>query len=209
MTDQEIEKQKEVEFYAASVNAWYTTSLEHDKSIFALAAGGIGLLMTLLTTIGTSSGVVLSFYGLALVSLLVSLLTLLKIFRKNNDHIIEILNGSTVVDDPKLKRLDGVAHASFAWGVIFAVVVGVTSAINSYQDKVKAMANEKQTKPAAQNIANESFNGLFNLTKSFNTVSSLRPQAAASTQNTSTPASSTQGGGSTSGASTPSITNRQ
>lgn len=207
MTDQEMEKQKEVEFYAASVNAWYTTSLEHDKSIFALSAGGIGLLMTLLTTIGTSSGLVLSFYGLALGSLLVSLITLLKIFRKNNEHIVEILNGSTVVDDPELKRLDSIAHASFAWGVIFTIVVGVTSAINSYQDKVKAMANDKQSKPTTQSIANESFNGLSNLTKSFNNASSLRPQAAASTQNTSTPASSTQGGGSTSGTTTPSNPN--
>lgn len=52
MTSDEIEQQKSVEFYAAGINAWYNTSLEHDKSIFSLSAGGIGLLITLLTTVG-------------------------------------------------------------------------------------------------------------------------------------------------------------
>ena len=40
----EVLKQKSIEFYAASVNAWYASALEHDKSIFGLAAGGIALL---------------------------------------------------------------------------------------------------------------------------------------------------------------------
>jgi hypothetical protein len=33
MTDQEKHDQKEVEFYAAAVEAWLGTSLEHDKSL--------------------------------------------------------------------------------------------------------------------------------------------------------------------------------
>jgi hypothetical protein len=37
-------KKKEIAFYTAGVTAWYNTSLEHDKSLFTLSAGGIGLL---------------------------------------------------------------------------------------------------------------------------------------------------------------------
>jgi hypothetical protein len=35
------ESQKRVEYYATSVNAWFNTSLEHDKSILTLAAGAL------------------------------------------------------------------------------------------------------------------------------------------------------------------------
>lgn len=203
MTDEEIDQQKDIEFYAASVNAFYTSALEHDKSIFTLAAGGIGLLMTLLTTIGTNSIWVLVFYGLALVCFLTSLLLLLKIFRKNNEHIVEIFQGVAQVEDTKLKKLDDAVRASFGYGLIFAVVVGVLSALNSYQDKSdearskrekeKMMANDNQSKNTTRNIANESFNGVSNLTKSFNNVSSLKPQAATSTQNSSPPSTPPQG----------------
>ena len=41
----ETTRLKEVEFYAANVGAWLNTSLEHDKSILTLSAGGIGLLV--------------------------------------------------------------------------------------------------------------------------------------------------------------------
>lgn len=54
MSPEEIDDQKRVEYYAASVNAWFNTSLEHDKSLFTLSAGGIGLLITLLTTVELS-----------------------------------------------------------------------------------------------------------------------------------------------------------
>lgn len=55
MTPQEIEDLKTVEYYSAAVTAWFNTALEHDKSILTLAAGGIGLLITLLTTVGLST----------------------------------------------------------------------------------------------------------------------------------------------------------
>ena len=55
MAQNEIDEQKKIEFYAASVAAWYESSLEHDKSLLTLSAGGIGLLITLLTTVGLGS----------------------------------------------------------------------------------------------------------------------------------------------------------
>jgi hypothetical protein len=39
--------QKEVEYYAAQVNAWLNTKFEHDKSLLTLSAGGLGLLISI------------------------------------------------------------------------------------------------------------------------------------------------------------------
>ena len=56
MTPEEIEFQKkQIEYYASCVNAWFNTKLERDRSLLTLSAGGIGLLITLLTTVGLSS----------------------------------------------------------------------------------------------------------------------------------------------------------
>jgi hypothetical protein len=48
----EMHRERELAFYAASLDAFYNTSLEYDKGLFALCAGGLGLLVTLLTTVG-------------------------------------------------------------------------------------------------------------------------------------------------------------
>jgi hypothetical protein len=53
--EEETARAKDVEFFAAGVNAWYNTALEHDKSIFALAAGSIGLLVSTQSTSNAST----------------------------------------------------------------------------------------------------------------------------------------------------------
>ncbi len=95
MTQEEIENQKRVEYYAASVNAWFNTSLEHDKSLLTLSAGGIGLLLTLLTTVGLSSAEAQVLYIGAIASFVVALIATLVIFRRNRTHIEEILSGKS------------------------------------------------------------------------------------------------------------------
>jgi hypothetical protein len=205
MTEEELQNEKNVAFYAASVEAWLNTSLEYDKSIFALSAGGIGLLITLLTTIGAPSIAILWFYGLGIVCFIASLIMLLVIFRRNRKHIEEVLAANEVVEDLVLKRLDLAVLCAFGAAAVFTATVGVMSAIDSYEtkskeprDKEKTVANEKKGQYTTGNVSNESFNGMSNLTKSFNGLSNVRPQASTSTQNP-TPASQP------SSASTPSV----
>lgn len=177
----ELKQLMDVEFYAASVNAWYSTSLEHDKSIFALSAGGIGLLITLLTTIGVSSSLLLHLYITAIFCLLVSLCTMLVIFRRNRTHVEQVLSGQAVRDSV-LAWLDLLAILMFGAGVVLTAIIGISAAVNSYETKGKAMANEKQGQTSTQTIANESFNGMTNLQKSFNGVANIQPQAVVSAQ---------------------------
>ena len=119
MTQDEIDDQKKIEFYAASVAAWYESSLEHDKSLLTLSAGGIGLLITLLTTVGLGTSEALVLYIGAICSFVVSLVSILFVFRGNQRHIEDILSGKNQGADPILSKLDGTAIWSFGIGVVF------------------------------------------------------------------------------------------
>jgi hypothetical protein len=194
---------KNVEFHAASVNAWYSTALEHDKSIFALSAGGIALLVTLLTTVGVPSLWVLLLYGAAIICFLTCLILVLVVFKGNRKHIEEVISGQTVGSDPSLDRLDTATWWSFIVGVVLAAFVGGAAAYNSYAKELK-VANEKQpTAKPGPTMAHDSVSGAAKLQKSFNGVSvfqqTITPPAPApapatppaATGGTPTPAGST------------------
>ncbi len=197
MSEDELRQLKSVEFYAASVTAWYTSALEHDKSVFALSAGGIALLITLLTTAGIEEVVTLALFCIATVAFLVTLGCLLWVFRLNQDYIAQTLATGSLVDDPKLKRLDQTARWSFWLGVLFASAVGFSTAWTTFNkklsDKEKTMANDKPAQ--TQSIPTfDSVNGAAKLspdfTKSFHGAGGLQPGAA--------PAASTTGSTTTS-----------
>lgn len=155
----EIDDQKRVEFYSAGLTAWYNTRLEHDKSLLTLSAGGIGLLMTLMTTVGVSSAESLVLYICALVAFLVCLAAVLVIFKKNADHLEEVISGTGQQNDPALSRLDAVGTWSFAFGVAFSVVIGISAAIHSYSKEEKKLASPENSQNGKQPL-NESFNGV-------------------------------------------------
>ena len=186
MTPEEVEHQKSIEFYAAGVNAWYNTSLEHDKSVFALSAGGIGLLITLLTTIGLTSSLLLHLYITAILCFLVSLCSVLVIFRRNRTHIEQVLVAKGVTSDSFLKNLDLVAMLAFGAGAVLTAAIGISAAVSSFESKAKAMAIENKVQSSVRARTGDSFNGVTNLqpttefTKSFNGVGKLQPQAVAS-----------------------------
>jgi hypothetical protein len=192
MTPEEIAHQKDVEYYASSVNAWFNTSLEHDKSILTLAAGGIGLLITLLTTIGLSSAEALVLYVGAITSFLVALISVLVVFRHNRTYIEQVLAGKAAGNDPVLAKADSIALWAFGAGVVFTAVIGIATAIHSYTSKEKAMSNEP-TKSTQAVPLRESFNGVASLQKSFNGAANLQSQPIASTAApvASTPATAT------------------
>lgn len=197
MTPEEVNQQKEVEFYAASVNAWYNTALEHDKSIFTLSAGGIGLLITLLTITGVTSSALLHLYIGAIVFFLLCLCTLLVVFRRNKVHIVQVLNGQNQ-PDAWLTVLDVSAMVMFAIGVSLTAIIGISAAVETF-NKGKAMANEKDIKQSGWVPSLESFNdlaslrssvnGVEQLQRSFQGVASLRPQQQTTTQTTGTTSS--------------------
>lgn len=146
---------KEVEYYAAQVNAWFNTKFEHDKSLLTLSAGGIGLLVTLLSTVGINSLGALVLCVLALVSFIICLTILLWIFRRNAKHLEDVCQNKAT-SDPVLALLDKLAMLSFLSGVVFSAIVSISTAINSYQEKEQKLAEDKTNK---QVLAYDSVNG--------------------------------------------------
>ncbi|CAN7571319.1 hypothetical protein LJR039_004052 [Pseudorhodoferax sp. LjRoot39] len=184
MSPEELVQQKNVEFYAAGVNAWYNTSLEHDKSIFSLSAGGIGLLITLITTIGLSSAWLKFLYIAAIVCFLSSLISVLVIFRRNRKHIENVFVNTQPAEDALLKALDLTAIVAFGTGAAFASAIGVSVAF--MPTKEADMSSDQKKQSSQPSPALESFNGIKNLqprqdfTKSFNGIGNLQPQPTAS-----------------------------
>ncbi len=177
------DKAKDVEFYAASVNAWYATALEHDKSIFNLAAGGIALLITLLTTVGFSSLLEFFFFVAAIVAFSICIGTLLVVFKKNQNYIEHTVGHGGELDNPVLRRLDRAAQAAFFAGVIFASAAGFSAAWTTFSTKAsereKAMATQRPTTPGVPTF--DSVNGAARLQidqRSFNGSSALKPASA-------------------------------
>ncbi|MEJ1250641.1 hypothetical protein, partial [Denitratimonas tolerans] len=188
------ERDKEIQWYSATVNAWYGTRLEHDRSLLTLSAGAIGLLITLLSTVGVSSVESALLYGAAIFSFLISLASVLWVFRRNGTHLTEILR-SNAAGDAVLRTLDAVAIGSFFFGVVLASIIGISAAVHSLQPSEVSMSGEQKTQGQSQDL-NESFNGATSmrptqgdLKKSFDGAMALRPAPATSpAQETSAPA---------------------
>ena len=185
MTSEEIENQKHVEFYASTVNAWFNTKLEHDKSLLTLSVGAIGFLVTILTSVGSSIEL-LTLYLSAIFSFIICLIAVLVIFKLNSTYLTELLNRTTSKSGQLLQNLDSIALITFGVGVLLTAIIGGVTAINTYKDKGESMSNE--TKKAANQIqTNESFHGASKLqpatavTKSFVGAGALQPQQTTQT----------------------------
>ncbi|MGY4888942.1 UNVERIFIED_CONTAM: hypothetical protein EX528_00690 [Xanthomonas axonopodis] len=128
--------QKDVEYYAAQANAWFNTALEHDKSILALSSGAIGLLVTLLTTVGAKSELDQWLFGLALLSFVVSAVTILVIFRKNKAYLEDIVMMKESKLESELRNYDLLAICAFGMGISLVMILGVSNVVQSNQRKI-------------------------------------------------------------------------
>ena len=203
MTVPSTDEQKAVAYYGAAVTAWFTTSLEYDKSLLTLSAAGIGLHLTLLTTVGLKSAEGLVLYIGAILCFAAALLTVLRVLRLNQKHIEDIVSTRVTGTDPALARLDLFAIVSFGAGVVLTAIVGISAAIYSYSEKDKPMTEKQQPTRGVPTF--DSVNGAArlqpttSLEKSFNGAASLQPatsqpaaQATASQPQASAPVAQAQ-----------------
>ena len=165
MTDNEVKQQKDIQFFGAVMGAWVNTALEHDKSLLTLSAGGIGLLVTLLSTVGVSNVVLLVLYIAAMLAFLACVVGVLGVFRRNQTHIKQVVDGKDD-PDPVLHALDAAARASFGIGAILTTIIGISTAALSYTASEARMSNERVTRE-----------GTVDLGRSLNNIGSLRPNA--------------------------------
>ncbi len=180
---------KETEHYAASVTAWFNTKLEHDKSLITLSTGGIGLLVTLLSTVGVASMESLVLYILAIISFVTCVGVVLWIFRRNATHLQAVIKNQAYTD-PVLAVLDWIGILSFWFGVVFTAVIGISQAANSLFSKETTMTKVRDSFNGAAMIKPD----MPDFTKSFNGAAGLKPDTTQSntTQTTGGAAAQTQ-----------------
>ncbi|WP_433898215.1 hypothetical protein [Pseudomonas sp. PSE1(2024)] len=171
-----IKEAKDVEFYAAAINAWMTTKFELDKSLLTLSAGGIGLIITLISTVGVRSIESLILSLLSMICFLVTLSCVLGILSRNAKYIQDSLLANGPASDPVLAHLDRIAVTSFMAGVILASVIGISTAANAYIDKAAKMS-EKTTLTGSQ-VSQESLDLMANLRQTSNKSNASAGQAA-------------------------------
>lgn len=142
--DEQTRREKEIAFYSAVVDAWVTTRMEKDRTILTLSAGGIGLLATLLTTVGPSSNTELWLTVGAAVSLLVTAIATLKVFDLNSVHLREIIKGKRD-DNKRLVSLDRIAFYSFVLGVVLTSSVAVLAGVG-HMTRRNSMSRDTEIK---------------------------------------------------------------
>jgi hypothetical protein len=179
------ESQKEVAFYSAMVTAWVGTRMEKDKTLLTRAIGGIGLLVTLLTTVGPSSGTELWLYAVAGLSFGLAAVTAICVFDRNSDHLFDVIRNKKTGEDERLQVLDQIVFFSFVTGVVLTGAIALSAGSSRMHRKAASVTQENRetaTIPATI-MEHKSLSGIGNL---------------APTQ-TPQPAANGQGGGGTTG----------
>ncbi len=189
---------KEVEYFAAIANAWVNTRIEHDKSLLTLSAGGVGLLITLLSTVGIKTTDIFIFFALAIISFVICLGAVLWIYKRNATHLEDVIKDDAK-SDSLLSILDNVALGTFFIGVLSSSIAGFLIAAHSFTEKEKYMSSDNkqvtsrvvadsvngiaQINPGRLGVAAASVNGISNLmptqmAKSLNGIGGLNPASS-------------------------------
>jgi hypothetical protein len=156
--DEDDYKAKSKLFYSAMISAWLNTRLERDKQLLGLSATSIGLLVTLLRTVGVSSRLQIVFFALALFAFLTTLISVVYILGENSTHIENLLAGSET-KRKSLTVLDTVAGISFIMGIMLVITIGIHSAVVNLNDKGIAMSQEQIRNIRIERVQNDSLNG--------------------------------------------------
>ncbi len=175
---------KNVANYSVLLSAWIQTKMERDKTLVTLSAAAIGLLVTILATVGVNSVWEILFYVISVTSFAVTIWSSLKIYQLNSEHLEEAIRGASG-KDPRLEKYDIRSIKAFIIGSISAVLIGILSASSQLITSEENIMSKKSgtTKSTVKPVTiKESVNGVSGLNpnslskKSLNGVGSLSPQ---------------------------------
>lgn len=132
---------KNISHYSVLLSAWVETRMERDKTLVTLSAAAIGLLVTILTTVGAQSWVDLLLILISFIGFCICILSSLTIYQLNSLHIENELK-NTSSQNLNLEKFDKRSIKAFYFGVIFLVLFGLTNAFLFLIDKEMDMSNE-------------------------------------------------------------------
>jgi len=176
---------KNIAHYSVLLGAWIQTNMERDKTLVTLSAAAIGLLVTILTTVGVKSIWEIPFFVTAVISFLVTIWSSLAIYQLNSKHLEGAIRGSSD-KDPNLEKYDKLSIRAFIVGAISALIISILSAsFQLIKPEENAMTNEEKTNQSLekQTTVKQSVSGITSLNpgatlkKSFDGITDLSPQA--------------------------------
>lgn len=162
---------------------YFNAALETDRQLLTLSAGGLGLLLTLLTTKGAANGWILALYGLSALLFLANIFALIKILDLNKTYIADVASKghhlckllSTL--DKLVRRLFIAASAA---AIILAIVIGLQS---TDKGKEKVAEENKPSQTSQLMLVAESVDGIaipVQMTKSANGIGNVLAPASTS-----------------------------
>lgn len=131
----EVRQEKDVAFYGAVVNAWIGTKMEFDRSLLTMSLAGIGVVVTLLTTVGMSSLFALVTFLIAAVAFTAVLGLCLAIFWSNAEFLEALASGGGSEGDRRTRRLGAWATGLFAVGIVSAILAAGGAAKYKYEHR--------------------------------------------------------------------------
>lgn len=141
----DLDDEYDLQLYAASCNAWFATRLERDKSLLTLSSAGIGILITLASTVGPKSVEMLILYIVSLALFISSASFTLLIFQRNSSYISNTLINKKDAKDPLLIFFDRAA-VTFGAGLALSCVIGFSTAISSFIERSHEMTQKQNLK---------------------------------------------------------------
>lgn len=172
-TKKEIIRQKKVAYYQELVSAWINTKMERDKSILAISTLGIGVSVTLLSTIGINNIFELVAFGISIVLFICIIFTVITILDKNSKHIEDVIINN-ITEDKRLKRFDKLTKYLLIIAILFTLSGGASSAYNKYK-KVQEDSMSEDSKKPFPNATNKKV-----IKESIEGVGKLKPQGSSS-----------------------------
>lgn len=138
-TNDPQDQAKDVAFYSAAVQAWIDSRMERDRTLLTLATAGIGLLVTLLTTVGVTQICQFWLYAIAAAGFIATIAICIYVYGANARHIESLLNRASTVATEKraLKQLDTISLCAFLLAAIAFIGIGITSALTKGSPDVR------------------------------------------------------------------------
>lgn len=119
---------KNVAHYSVSLSALYQTERELNKTLTILSTAGIGLLVTILTTVGIEHPWELFLYVGAFVGCLVTICSALVLYHLNSKYIENMIRGNAP-ESSKMKRAYRVSLFAFVIAALFVIAIGIVKVI--------------------------------------------------------------------------------
>ena len=176
---------KNISHYSVLLSAWISTKMERDKTLVTLSAAAIGLLVTILTTVGVNNIWEIPLFIVAVSSFLITIWSSLVIYQLNSEHLESALKGSSE-KDPRLEKYDKRSVRAFVTGAFSALLIGVISAgfqLYTKEESIMAKKEPPSKTVTKQVFLKDSVDGVTGLNpntimnKSVDGITNLNPQA--------------------------------